>query len=242
MKRKWKVLACVALLCLAAAYYLATGISRSDKSILRAEFDVPRGARVLSYRAYPDGMASWGPFGREGLEIDPQKEARQRPEETDRKVLRGPPRDVGGLAPHRGRRGARGEVVETERKTGTALPSLDSYLERKPPVVVVEEEPHPERGQRDQEPENQGDKEGPPRRCRPGMGTLDHQAIVPQTPEIDLPVRGSPLRSMNMDSRDRTENRLDRNVYGGTCAVMYLTPGFTYHSIHRWIMKAVRKY
>jgi hypothetical protein len=74
------------------------------------------------------------------------------------------------------------------------------------------------------------------------MGTLDHQAIVPQTPEIDLPVRGSPLRSMNMDSRDRTENRLDRNFYGGTCAVMYLTPGFTYHSIHRWIMKAVRKY
>jgi predicted CoA-binding protein len=28
----------------------------------------------------------------------------------------------------------------------------------------------------------------------------------------------------------------------GTCAVMYLTPGFTYHSIHRWIMKLAGKY
>ncbi len=32
------------------------------------------------------------------------------------------------------------------------------------------------------------------------------------------------------------------NARSGTCAVMYLTPGFTYHSIHKWIMKAVRKY
>jgi len=36
------------------------------------------------------------------------------------------------------------------------------------------------------------------------------------------------------------EKRL--NVRSGTCAVMYLTPGFTYHSIHRWIMKLVGKY
>jgi predicted CoA-binding protein len=32
------------------------------------------------------------------------------------------------------------------------------------------------------------------------------------------------------------------NVRSGTCAVMYLTPGFTYHSIHKWIMKLVGKY
>jgi predicted CoA-binding protein len=32
------------------------------------------------------------------------------------------------------------------------------------------------------------------------------------------------------------------NARSGTCAVMYVTPGFTYHSIHKWIMKAVRKY
>jgi predicted CoA-binding protein len=32
------------------------------------------------------------------------------------------------------------------------------------------------------------------------------------------------------------------NARTGTCAVMYVTPGFTYHSIHRWIMKAIGKY
>ncbi len=32
------------------------------------------------------------------------------------------------------------------------------------------------------------------------------------------------------------------NVRSGTCAVMYLTPGFTYHSVHKWIMKLVSKY
>ena len=32
------------------------------------------------------------------------------------------------------------------------------------------------------------------------------------------------------------------DVRSGTCAVMYLTPGFTYHSIHRWIMKLAGKY
>ena len=28
------------------------------------------------------------------------------------------------------------------------------------------------------------------------------------------------------------------NVRHGTCAVMYVTPGLTFHSIHRWIQKA----
>lgn len=32
------------------------------------------------------------------------------------------------------------------------------------------------------------------------------------------------------------------NVRHGTCAVMYVTPGFTYHAIHRGIMKLVGKY
>ena len=32
------------------------------------------------------------------------------------------------------------------------------------------------------------------------------------------------------------------NVRSGTCAVMYLTPGLTYHSIHKWIMKVAGKY
>ena len=32
------------------------------------------------------------------------------------------------------------------------------------------------------------------------------------------------------------------NARTGSCAVMYLTPGFTYHSIHKWIMKLAGKY
>jgi predicted CoA-binding protein len=32
------------------------------------------------------------------------------------------------------------------------------------------------------------------------------------------------------------------DVRSGTCAVMYLTPGFTYHSVHRWVMKLAGKY
>ena len=32
------------------------------------------------------------------------------------------------------------------------------------------------------------------------------------------------------------------NARSGTCAVMYVTPGVTYHSIHKWIMKLVGKY
>lgn len=32
------------------------------------------------------------------------------------------------------------------------------------------------------------------------------------------------------------------NVRHGTCAVMYVTPGFTFHAIHRGIMKLTGKY
>jgi len=32
------------------------------------------------------------------------------------------------------------------------------------------------------------------------------------------------------------------NVRFGTCAVMYVTPGLSYHSIHKWIMKLLGKY
>ncbi len=32
------------------------------------------------------------------------------------------------------------------------------------------------------------------------------------------------------------------NVRSGTCAVMYVTPGLSYHSIHKWIMKLLGKY
>ena len=32
------------------------------------------------------------------------------------------------------------------------------------------------------------------------------------------------------------------NVCYGTCAVMYLIPGFSFHSIHKWISKLLGKY
>jgi predicted CoA-binding protein len=32
------------------------------------------------------------------------------------------------------------------------------------------------------------------------------------------------------------------NARSGTCAVMYVTPGLTYHSIHKWIAKLANKY
>ena len=32
------------------------------------------------------------------------------------------------------------------------------------------------------------------------------------------------------------------NVCHGTCAVMYVIPGFSYHSIHKWINKMLGKY
>ncbi len=32
------------------------------------------------------------------------------------------------------------------------------------------------------------------------------------------------------------------NARSGTCAVMYLEPGLTYHTIHKWIMKVAGKY
>ena len=31
-------------------------------------------------------------------------------------------------------------------------------------------------------------------------------------------------------------------AHSGTCAVMYLTPGLTYHSIHKWVMKLAGRY
>jgi predicted CoA-binding protein len=31
-------------------------------------------------------------------------------------------------------------------------------------------------------------------------------------------------------------------VHAGTCAVMYVTQGFTYHSLHKWINQLLRKY
>ncbi|RJP69196.1 MAG: CoA-binding protein [Candidatus Abyssobacteria bacterium SURF_17] len=33
-----------------------------------------------------------------------------------------------------------------------------------------------------------------------------------------------------------------QTVLHGTCAVMYVTPGFSFHSIHKWISKLLGKY
>jgi len=50
-----------------------------------------------------------------------------------------------------------------------------------------------------------------------------HQST--ETPEVITKAEGAHLRCEH-----------------GTCAVMYVTPGFTGHSFHRWVMKLAKKY
>jgi predicted CoA-binding protein len=49
---------------------------------------------------------------------------------------------------------------------------------------------------------------------------------------------------MNTETPEALELASERGleVRSGTCAVMYVTPGFTYHAIHKWIMKLVGRY
>lgn len=49
---------------------------------------------------------------------------------------------------------------------------------------------------------------------------------------------------MNRDTPEALALAEERGleVHSGTCAVMYVTPGPTYHSIHKWINKLLRVY
>jgi predicted CoA-binding protein len=49
---------------------------------------------------------------------------------------------------------------------------------------------------------------------------------------------------MNRDTPEAVAvaEREGLNLMTGTCAVMYVTPGLTYHSVHKWINKLVSKY
>lgn len=49
---------------------------------------------------------------------------------------------------------------------------------------------------------------------------------------------------MNRDTPEALELAKERglNVQTGTCAVMYVKPGLSYHSIHKWINQALGKY
>ncbi len=49
---------------------------------------------------------------------------------------------------------------------------------------------------------------------------------------------------MNTDTPEALELAKEKglNTRHGTCAVMYVTPGFTFHSIHKVIMKMVGKF
>jgi len=49
---------------------------------------------------------------------------------------------------------------------------------------------------------------------------------------------------MGCDSQEAKKLAEDNNINlrTGTCAVMYVTPGASYHSIHKWIMKMLGKY
>ncbi len=49
---------------------------------------------------------------------------------------------------------------------------------------------------------------------------------------------------MNRDTPEALEVARERglDVHTGTCAVMYVKPGFSYHSLHKWINQALGKY
>jgi len=49
---------------------------------------------------------------------------------------------------------------------------------------------------------------------------------------------------MNCDTPEAVELARQRglNILTGTCAVMYVAQGFTYHSIHKWVNKVLGKY
>jgi predicted CoA-binding protein len=49
---------------------------------------------------------------------------------------------------------------------------------------------------------------------------------------------------MNTDTPEAVEVAKEKgiDVITGTCAVMYVTPGITYHSIHKWIFQLLGKY
>lgn len=49
---------------------------------------------------------------------------------------------------------------------------------------------------------------------------------------------------MGCDSKESIKLAEENNINlrTGTCAVMYVTPGASYHSIHKWIMKILGKY
>ena len=49
---------------------------------------------------------------------------------------------------------------------------------------------------------------------------------------------------MGCDTKETVKLAKDNNINlrTGTCAVMYVTPGPSYHSIHKWIMKILGKY
>ncbi len=49
---------------------------------------------------------------------------------------------------------------------------------------------------------------------------------------------------MGRDTPEAVELAKERGlaVLTGTCAAMYVTPGLTYHSLHKWINKAIGRY
>ena len=49
---------------------------------------------------------------------------------------------------------------------------------------------------------------------------------------------------MNRDTPEAVDfaKRSGMNILTGTCAVMYVTQGFTYHSMHKWLNKLLGKY
>lgn len=101
----------------------------------------------------------------------------------------------------------------------------------------------------------------------PSTDAIDGDRAYPDLASLPAPVQGVILEVPKEETRDWVAAAADAgvrdvwvhmahetpeavalaaergiNLRTGTCAVMYLTQGFSYHSIHKWIMQAMGKY
>ena len=94
-----------------------------------------------------------------------------------------------------------------------------------------------------------GDKTYPDLRALPGK--VDGVVVeVPREETLDVVRQAADAGiknvwvHMNRDTPEVVAFAQERglNLLTGTCAVMYVTPGFSYHSIHKWLNKLLGKY
>jgi predicted CoA-binding protein len=101
----------------------------------------------------------------------------------------------------------------------------------------------------------------------PSVGEIDGDQTYPDFASLPEPVRAAVLEVPKQETADWVRRAADAgienlwihmkretpealavakerglNVLSGTCAVMYVTPGFTYHTLHKWVNQLTRSY